>query len=414
VWPGSAPGNVAATKVWFPPGRWTDWFTGATFTGPSTQTLQVPLNRMPVFVKDGGIVPMQPSSSHAQDAGATPISLRVFAGASGQTEMYDDAGTGLGYEHGQYTDTPVRYLSQRDSSSVVIGAARGHYPGEPASRSYSVDLTDLSSPRAVLADGRPLPASDWSYDNATHTLTATLGNVPVNATATVTQIGGSPVQAPEPAATQLTISPVDSLTAAPGATTTVRTTFANSGPGGVSGVSVGLDAPSGWTVTPTTPTTASSVAAGSSLTASWLVTAPAGAGSGQTEAATLSAKASYTDTATGAAESVTAQQTPTPVITSVSPGTASAGQVVTVSGANFGATQGSGYLTFSDDGTNWGAPPDTATFSLDSWSDDKITFTVPTPSAGGVWHVDPGSTATVTVTTANGTSSPATLAIGSG
>ncbi|HWG03182.1 MAG TPA: hypothetical protein VG164_15220 [Trebonia sp.] len=50
-----------------------------------------------------------------------------------------------------------------------------------------------------------------------------------------------------------------------------------------------------------------------------------------------------------------------------------------------------------------------------SWSDDKVTFTVPTPSGtGGMWHVDPGSTATVTVTTANGTSNTATLAIGSG
>jgi hypothetical protein len=89
--------------------------------------------------------------------------------------------------------------------------------------------------------------------------------------------------------------------------------------------------------------------------------------------------------------------------------------VVTVTGTNFGATQGSGYITFGDGGTNWGAPPDLATFSLGSWSDDKITFTVPSPSGtGDEWQVDPGSTATVTVTTANGTSNTATLAIGSG
>jgi hypothetical protein len=88
---------------------------------------------------------------------------------------------------------------------------------------------------------------------------------------------------------------------------------------------------------------------------------------------------------------------------------------MTVSGVTFGATQGSGYITFSDDGTNWGAPPDQATFKLNSWSDDQITFTVPSPSgSGGQWHVDPGSTATVTVTTADGTSSPAPLTIGPG
>jgi hypothetical protein len=412
VAPVTTPGNVATTKVWFPPGKWTDWFTGATFTGPSTQTLQVPLTRMPVFVKDGGIIPLQSSSGHAQTAGSAPLTLRVFAGASGQYTMYDDAGTGLGYEHGQYTDTPVRYESQPGSSSVVIGAARGHYPGEPGSRTYTVDLTDVSSPHSVLVNGRALPASGWSYDSATHTLAVPVGAAATGAQTTVTQLGGAPVQAPEPAATALTLSPSGSLTVAPGTTTTVNATLANSGPGSVSKASLSLNVPAGWVASPTSATTASSIAAGSSLTASWSVTAPSG--SGPTEAATLSATASYTDDATGTQVTDTAQQTPEPAITSVSPATASAGQVVTVSGVNFGATQGSGYVTFSDGGTNWGAPPDAATFTVDSWSDGKITFTVPTPSgSGNVWQVVPGSTATITVTTANGTSSAATLTIGS-
>lgn len=413
VAPVTTPGTVASTRIWFPPGTWTDWFTGATFTGPSTQTLEVPLTRMPVFVKDGGIVPLQASSGHAQTAGSAPLTLRVFAGASGQYTMYDDAGTGLGYSRGQYTDTPIRYVSQPGSSSVVIGAARGSYPGEPGSRTYTVDLTDVSGPRSVLVNGRALPASAWSYDSATHTLTVPVGAVGTGTTATVTQVGGTPVAEREPAATQLTISPADSLAVAPGTTTTVSATFANSGPGGAGDVSLGLSAPPGWTVTPATPTTASGVASGSSLTASWSVTAPSA--SGTTEAATLSATASYTDDATGRQVTDSAQQTPEPAITSVSPSTASAGQVVTVSGVNFGASQGPGYITFSDDGTNWGAPPDEATFSLDSWSDDQITFTVPSPSgSGGEWHVVPGSTATITVTTANGTSSAASLTIGSG
>jgi hypothetical protein len=416
VAPVTTPGNVAKTTVWFPPGRWTDWFTGATFTGPSTQTLSVPLNRMPVFVKAGGIVPLQPSSGQASTAGSAPLTLRVFAGDSGHYTMYDDAGSGLGYQHGQYTDTPVRYASSAGSSTVDIGPARGSYPGAPASRQYTVDLVDVSSPRSVLIDGRPLPSSGWSYDTASHTLAVTLPATRTGTPVSVTQVGGTAVQAAEPAATQLTISPSSSLVTTPGATSTVSATLANSGPGAVSNVSLGLKAPSGWTVAPATATTASGVASGSSLTASWSVTAPSsGASPGQAEAATLSATASYTDAATGSPATLTTQQEPTPAVTSVSPSTASAGQVVTVAGANFGATQGSSYITFSDAGTNWGAPPDLATFSLDSWSDNQITFTVPSPSgSNGEWQVVPGSTATVTVTTADGTSNTATVSIGSG
>jgi hypothetical protein len=414
VAPVTTPGSVATTTVWLPPGQWTDWFTGATFTGPSTQTLEVPLDRMPVFVKAGGIVPMQPSSGHASTAGSAALTLRVFAGASGHYTIYDDAGQGLGYTHGQYTGTPVTYASGSASSTVAIGPAHGAYPGAPASRQYTVDLTDVSSPHSVLVDGRALPTSGWSYDSTTHALQVSLGTVPVNRETTLTQLGGSAVQPAEPAATQLTINPPGSVVTTSGASTTVSATLASSGPGSVSNVRLGLNAPSGWTVTPTTATTAPSLAAGGALTASWSVTAPATPG-GQTQAATLSATASYTDDATGTPVTQTAQQQATPVITAVSPATASAGQVVTLSGLNFGASQGSSYLTFSDAGTNWGAPPDLATFSVDSWGDNQVTFTIPSPSgSGGQWHVFPGSTATVTVTTADGTSSTATLTIGSG
>ena len=100
------------------------------------------------------------------------------------------------------------------------------------------------------------------------------------------------------------------------------------------------------------------------------------------------------------------------MITFTSPATAAAGQQVTVTGSGFGATQGSSYLTFSDNGTNWGAPPDEASFTIDSWSDSAITFTVPTPSGtNGQWAVTPGTTATINVTTSAGTSSTSKIAI---
>ena len=87
-----------------------------------------------------------------------------------------------------------------------------------------------------------------------------------------------------------------------------------------------------------------------------------------------------------------------PEISSLSPATASAGQQVTINGSGFGATQGSGYVAFSDNGVNWGAPGNAAPFQIDSWSDTAVTFTVPTPAGpGGVWSVAPGTPASVTV-----------------
>lgn len=90
---------------------------------------------------------------------------------------------------------------------------------------------------------------------------------------------------------------------------------------------------------------------------------------------------------------------PAAVITSLVPSSAAAGEQVTIHGTNFGATQADpnqDYVFFVDGDTSWGAPFEGATFHRDSWSDTAITFTVPTPSGdNGIWHVTPGTTATV-------------------
>jgi len=108
VAPVTSPGNVVNQQVWFPPGRWVDWFTGATFEGPSEQTVQVPLDRMPVFVRAGGVIPEQPAMEHVGAEPLDPLTLRVFPGADGQFTLYQDAGTGLGYEHGEYSLTTIQ------------------------------------------------------------------------------------------------------------------------------------------------------------------------------------------------------------------------------------------------------------------------------------------------------------------
>ena len=69
-----------------------------------------------------------------------------------------------------------------------------------------------------------------------------------------------------------------------------------------------------------------------------------------------------------------------------------------VSGGNITGTATFSDFVFSDNGTNWGAPGNAASFTVDSWSDTAITFTVPTPSGtNGEWQVWAGTPASVTV-----------------
>jgi len=96
-----------------------------------------------------------------------------------------------------------------------------------------------------------------------------------------------------------------------------------------------------------------------------------------------------------------------PVATSLSSGSAKAGQQVTINGSGFGSSQGSGYVSFSDNGTMWGgASSNPPPVTIDSWSDTAITFTVPSPSGtDNEYQVWAGTPASVTVVDNSGADS---------
>ena len=98
---------------------------------------------MPVFVQAGGIIPEQAAMDHVgarPDAptdrcGCTPAPPASFT-------LYQDAGTGTGYEHGQYSLTSITTQSSRAgrATNVAIGPAVGRYPGQASTRSFTVQI----------------------------------------------------------------------------------------------------------------------------------------------------------------------------------------------------------------------------------------------------------------------------------
>ena len=99
----------------------------------------------------------------------------------------------------------------------------------------------------------------------------------------------------------------------------------------------------------------------------------------------------------------------TPTISSLSPSSAKPGDMVTINGSGFGATQTTGtclHITDANQGsgtTSWGIFGNGSTLAVNSWTDTAISFTVPMPSgANERWRIRPGTTATVAVHTGGG------------
>lgn len=175
VAPVAKPGATASMEVWFPPGTWVDWFTGERHQGPGIEQLDVPLSRMPVFVRAGGIVPLQPNLP-TTPAGP-PRSLVLFAqSGTGATSLYDDSGRGFSYERGKSTLTTISQRRAAGVTDFLIGRARGGFASAPRKRSYEIRLTGIPRPGLVTVGGTRI--GGWRYDASTRTAIIPTGAQP--------------------------------------------------------------------------------------------------------------------------------------------------------------------------------------------------------------------------------------------
>ncbi|CAB4732439.1 unannotated protein [freshwater metagenome] len=172
VAPVTSPGDPAQVQLWVPPGDWVEYSTGRRFHGPALVTLSVPLARVPVLVRAGAVVPTQTPGASTGTAPARRLVLTAFPGRRGSGELYDDAGAGFGYRHGEFARTTVTQRRAGGVVSVAIGRARGSFPGQLRSREWDLRIMSLGLPQVVTVDGEPLRPSarpgapGWSYDQA--------------------------------------------------------------------------------------------------------------------------------------------------------------------------------------------------------------------------------------------------------
>ena len=91
--------------------------------------MDAPLERMPVHVRAGSVLPLGPVKQYAAEALDAPIEVRVYPGADGHYTLYDDAGEGRGYARGEHARIPLQWNDS--AGTLTIGARQGRYAGMP-------------------------------------------------------------------------------------------------------------------------------------------------------------------------------------------------------------------------------------------------------------------------------------------
>lgn len=116
-------------KVVLPQGNWYDFYTGD-YVGNEEVITVTPGDRIPVYVKDGGIIPMMPPMLHAPKVGQTvDIEIRHYGKANGNYSLYDDDGETFNYEKGDYSWRDIKVEFQKDGK--IRGSISKAKKGKP-------------------------------------------------------------------------------------------------------------------------------------------------------------------------------------------------------------------------------------------------------------------------------------------
>lgn len=146
--------GIEHRAVYLPEGSWYDWWSGDRYEGPTHILAHAPLERMPLYVRAGAIIPMAPVMQYADERPLDQLTLRIWSG-TGEWTLYEDDGHTFEYENGNWATTTYRVRQDEQQIIVEIQAREGNWTPPP--REVIVELVGLASQasQSFQDDGQP-------------------------------------------------------------------------------------------------------------------------------------------------------------------------------------------------------------------------------------------------------------------
>lgn len=125
------PDELDSYTIEFPSNGWYDYWTGKKVENQSALKVKPELSSLPVFVRAGAILPIQPLIQSTNETPQGSLTLRVYPGAANtpcEGSLYLDDGKSFAYQHGEYLRMKFGCEVTTDGIRLHIGAHEGTYP----------------------------------------------------------------------------------------------------------------------------------------------------------------------------------------------------------------------------------------------------------------------------------------------
>ena len=135
-------------NVYLPAGQgWYDLYSGKYFKGGQEIKAEATYERMPVYVKEGSILPTGPELQYTSEKAADPLTLFVYTGKDASFSLYEDEGTNYNYEKGAFSTINFNYSEQ--GKSLTIGDRKGSFAGMLNDRTIRIIVIAPKSAKAL-------------------------------------------------------------------------------------------------------------------------------------------------------------------------------------------------------------------------------------------------------------------------
>ena len=146
--------------VYFPKQTgWYDLYTGEHINGGQRLIVDAPYERIPVYVREGSIIPYGPEMQYSDERPADNITLYVYGGNNGEFQLYEDEGTNYNYEKGKFSTIDMSY--DDTAKTLTIGKRQGDFKGMLKERRFRIVYVTADQPRALDFEPQNAPVVDY-------------------------------------------------------------------------------------------------------------------------------------------------------------------------------------------------------------------------------------------------------------
>ena len=159
--------GLGSKNLWIPEGTWYDYFSGDKITGPMETMVYKSIDEMPIFIKEGAIIPLNDYVAYTDEKPLDHLTLEFYQASKKMNtsfNLYEDDGETLEYKNNAFRWTKIEYdYSEIKGTTLTINPSVGYYKNQVKERAYTLYLKyNKSTPDTIKINNKAIDTSRWS------------------------------------------------------------------------------------------------------------------------------------------------------------------------------------------------------------------------------------------------------------